>query len=208
MTRPNAARGAAGAPAVPEGPEGSEGPDVRSAVVTGVTTALWYAVPDVVGPRWGRALAKSAVAAAGLGVGLAATAEGRAAREGLRAAGDLVDGAADGPAGEPGRDGERRDESAGGRDDEPGAGTGPDEADDQGAPVDPRLAAAALAVGLGAAAALAVAGEKWTYRLGERWRARGRALPHTRVGLAMGVLAAGLTLLEPRAVGADRGPDA
>lgn len=189
MTRPNAAREGAEVPAA------HEGPDVRSAVVTGVTTALWYAVPDAVGPRWGRALAKTAVAAAGVGVGLAATAEGRAARDGLRAAGDLADVPADVP--------DRDDESGG------GSGAAPDEVDDQ-SPVDPRLAVAAITVGLGAAAALAVAGEKWAYRLGERWRARGRSLPHTRVGLAMGALAAGLTLLEPRAVGARPGgePDA
>ncbi|WP_166844987.1 hypothetical protein [Isoptericola sp. BMS4] len=201
MTRPNAAREGAGVPAAHEG---HDSPDVRSAVVTGVTTALWYAVPDVVGPRWGRALAKTAVLGAGVGIGIAVTFEGRAALAGLRAVeasdAELDEGLDHGPDDDP--DGDIDDASAA---DEPAADRG-----DGPAPVNPLVAAGGIAAALGAVTALAVLGEKWAYRLGERRRAKGRRLPHTGVGLVVGVLAAGLTLLEPRAVGASAGgePDA
>ncbi|OLT50952.1 hypothetical protein [Cellulosimicrobium sp. CUA-896] len=46
-------------------------------------------------------------------------------------------------------------------------------------------------------AALAVAGERWVYRRGERLRARGLRLPHTRVGVAMAAVAVVLTAAEP-----------
>jgi hypothetical protein len=178
-------------PAPREGDSGdgvAPGPDVRAAVVTGVTTVLWYAVPDVVGPRWARALAKLAVLGGGLGVGLATTAEGRAVRAGLSAVAAPAKEADDANGSGDVDDAE----------DENGAVDDADAGGDVGAlEVDPLLAGATVAVGLGATVALAVAGEKWAYRLGERWRARGRPWPHTRVGLVAGVLAAGLTLLEP-----------
>ncbi len=171
-------------------------PDPSSAAITGLTTLAWYAVPDLVRPRWARALTKAAVAVAGLGAGLVVTTEGRSARDGLRAAMTVSD-AADVPEGVDGRGGRQSDENG-----VPGV------EDESLAQVDPRLAGAVVAGSLAAGVALAVAGEKWAYRRGEKWRAKGLTLPHTRVGLIVGAAAAGLTLLEPaRAVEDDREVD-
>ncbi|MCZ2261571.1 hypothetical protein, partial [Isoptericola sp. QY 916] len=62
---------------------------------------------------------------------------------------------------------------------------------------DPAVAGAAAAAAVALAVTVAVAGEKWAYRRGERWRAQGRRLPHTRVGLVLGALAAVATALDP-----------
>ncbi|MGW8568287.1 hypothetical protein [Isoptericola sp. NPDC055881] len=180
--------------------------DARSIVITGLTTLAWYAVPDVVGPRWARALTKAGVLAAGVALGVAATDEGRSALVGAR---------------------EVRDELRGLR--ELGDGDGVDETDParavrddnvlldeaDGAPdlgdADPLPALTVVAgVAAGAVAvvaAVAVAGEKWAYRRGERWRARGLRLPHTRVGLLLGAAAAVATAVDPSvAVGRPPGP--
>lgn len=172
------------------------GPDPSSAVITGLTTLGWYAVPDLVRPRWGRALAKVGVAAAGVGVGLLATAEGRAAREGLRALTAPEESAAPGAAEQP--TGQPAEQSAEQPAEQHGDENGTPAPDDEPASqVDPRLAGAAVVGVLGVMTVVAVAGEKWAYRRGEKWRAKGLALPHTRVGLIVGALAAGATLLEP-----------
>ncbi len=64
--------------------------DATSVAITGLTTLAWYAVPDVVGPRWARAVAKAGVLAGGLGLGIALTAEGRSAVDGMREVRDEV----------------------------------------------------------------------------------------------------------------------
>lgn len=191
--------------------------DARSVAITGLTTAAWYAVPDVVGPRWARALAKAGVLTGGLALGLAATTEGRSAVDGVREVRDELrdlrgadaegreDGATDGagqdPDGDPDHDPDRDQGRQPGRDDNVLA-TVPD-LDDVDPLPHPVVAGAAAAGVLALVAAVAVAGEKWAYRRGERWREQGRRLPHTRVGLVLGALAAAATVLDPSAA---RGP--
>lgn len=155
--------------------------DPATLATAGATTLAWYAVPDVVGPRWGRALAKTAVGVAGAVLTLRTTAEGREAREALRSARDAVRAAADTPGGT--------------TTDEPG----PTDATGDGAPskVPPAVLVLAGVGSVAVSTALAVAGEKWVYRRGERLRARGARLPHTRVGLAMAAVAVALTAVEP-----------
>ena len=58
--------------------------DPRTVAIAGLMTVAWYAVPDVVRPRWARALAKTAVGTAGVVLTLTSTAEGIEAREGVR----------------------------------------------------------------------------------------------------------------------------
>lgn len=170
--------------------------DARSVAITGLTTLAWYAVPDVVGPRWARALAKAGVLAGGVGLGMALTAEGRSAVDGMREVRDEL------------RDLRDADESAAqdGEDVAPGAERG--DRDDNVLAADvalddadrlpgPAVAGTVAAGALTLAVTIAVAGEKWAYRRGERWRAQGRRLPHTRVGLILGALAAVATALDP-----------
>ncbi|GAA1718768.1 hypothetical protein GCM10009809_13290 [Isoptericola hypogeus] len=163
------------------------GPDPRSVAVTGLATLAWYAVPDVVGPRWGRAVAKAAVLSTAVGLVLAATDEGREAREGVRATRDelrrIADDASEAPAAARGAD-----ENTLGRDVEPDGPAGA---------VRPAVVGGAVLGAVAAVGTLAVVGERWAYRLGERWRGRGVRCPHTRVGLILGTVAAGLTCLEP-----------
>ncbi|MFC7879157.1 hypothetical protein [Isoptericola sp. NPDC057391] len=203
--------------------------DARSVAITGLTTLAWYAVPDVVGPRWARALAKTGVLAGGLGLGLALTAEGRSAVDGVREArgelrdlrdlarrvealpaedgdpdldgadlddadldADLVDAEADGAERDAARDLEG--DSA---EPEDNVLLGDAELADADPLPDPVVAGAAAAGAVALAVTVAVAGEKWAYRRGERWRAQGRRLPHTRVGLILGALAAVATVLDP-----------
>jgi hypothetical protein len=181
-----------------ETPAESRRVDVRSVAITGLTTMAWYAVPDVVGPRWARALAKAGVLAGGLGLGLAATAEGRSAARGMREVrdelrdlrdteGDPAAADADSAAVDAAHRGERDDNVL--ATDLAGADTLPR----------PVVAGAAAAGVLAVVATVAVAGEKWAYRRGEKWRARGLRLPHTRVGLVLGTLAAAATALDPSA---------
>ncbi|WP_069385463.1 hypothetical protein [Cellulosimicrobium cellulans] len=166
--------------------------DPAALVTAGATTLAWYAVPDVVGPRWARALAKTAVSAAGAVLTVRATAEGREAQEAVRSARAAVRVAAD--------------TSDGATADGPGTA----DATDDDAPSSARPAVLVLA-GVGAVAvstALAVAGEKWVHRRGERLRARGVRFPHTRVGLAMAVVAVALTAVEPYLRRTDEGETA
>ncbi|MEU2202659.1 hypothetical protein [Isoptericola sp. NPDC019482] len=196
--------------------------DAWSVATTGLTTLAWYAVPDVVGPRWARALVKAGVLAGGLGIGAALTAEGRSAIDGIRDARDEVrdlreladriqalpaDGEDDDDDGEPGDEAQAAPPQGDGAE----LAGGPSEPEDNVLLGDLGLADAAdplpdpVVVGsvtAGAIAfgiAVAVVGEKWAYRRGERWRAQGRRLPHTRVGLILGVLAAAATALDPSA---------
>lgn len=154
------------------------GVDPRSVVINGVTTFAWYAVPDVVRPRWARALAKTAVVAAGAALGAGTTREGAEARaavcdvrDGIRSATVPSD-----------TDPSDTDPSATAPD---GTGAG-------------RAVAATVAVvgGMAVAGTLAVLGERWIYRFAERLRGRGVRAPHTAVGLVLGAAAAGLAVIE------------
>lgn len=164
--------------------------DPRTVAIAGLMTVAWYAVPDVVRPRWARALAKTAVGTAGVVLTLTSTTEGIEAREGVRS---LRDAARDaGPDGtEPG------DAPA----DHPADPVREDNAyvpdHDEATPVTPAVVAGGAVAGVALATTLVVAGEKWVYGRGERLRARGVRLPHTRVGLALGALAVALAAAEP-----------
>lgn len=180
--------------------------DARSVAITGLTTLAWYAVPDVAGPRWARALAKAGVLAGGLGLGMALTAEGRSAVDGVREARDEVRDLRDlarrveaPPEGDDGDLGDAGLDDAGVADAdlEDNVLLGDAELADADPLPDPAVAGAAAAAAVALAVTVAVAGEKWAYRRGERWRAQGRRLPHTRVGLVLGALAAVATALDP-----------
>ncbi|MGN6240875.1 MAG: hypothetical protein ACTHNI_14195 [Cellulosimicrobium cellulans] len=173
--------------------------DPRTVAIAGLTTVAWYAVPDVVRPRWARALAKAVVATTGAVLTVTSTAEGREAREGVRSLRDAARAAgtdADGldvvpstrtstlPEAEPADDAVREDNTY-----------APDRVEPTQVP--PGVVGAAAVGGVVLATALAVAGEKWAYRQGERLRARGVRLPHARVGLALGALAVALAAAEP-----------
>ncbi len=163
--------------------------DPRTVAIAGLSTVAWYAVPDVVRPRWARALAKTAVATAAVVLTFTSTTEGdRGARgpalparrrprggrgRGRRDARDR-DGRRRPAGGQHLGDGRRRHHAGAGRRRRRGHG-GRARARD-----DPRGR-----------------GEKWVYRRGERLRDRGVRLPHTRVGLAVGALAVALAAAEP-----------
>jgi hypothetical protein len=169
--------------------------DPTTVAIAGATTLAWYAVPDVVRPRWARALLKTAIGAAGAVLTVTSTADGREAREAVRS---LRDGAAlvDETSATPGDDaalpgaprprGAEREDNA----------YAPDVARSP-FPVPPAVIAVGAVGGVVASVALAVAGEKWAYRRGEALRARGVRAPHTRVGLAMGGVAVALAVAEP-----------
>ncbi|KON74885.1 hypothetical protein ACFCZ3_11405 [Cellulosimicrobium cellulans] len=171
--------------------------DPRTVAIAGLMTVAWYAVPDVVRPRWARALAKTAVGTAGVVLTLTSTAEGIEAREGVRA---LRDAARDA-----GATGAEPDASPDRPEDRPADGA-PDAARedntyvpdrDEATPVPPAVVVGGSVAGVALATTLVVAGEKWVYRRGERLRARGVRLPHTRVGLVVGALAVALAAAEP-----------
>ncbi|WP_426310697.1 hypothetical protein [Cellulosimicrobium sp. E-16] len=164
--------------------------DPRTVAIAGLMTVAWYAVPDVVRPRWARALAKTAVGTAGVVLTLTSTAEGIEARDGVRALRDAARAA-----------GPDHTEPAGAPADRPADAVGEDNAyvpdHDEATPVPPAVVAGGAVAGLALATTLVVAGEKWVYRRGERLRARGVRLPHTRVGLVLGALAVALAAAEP-----------
>ena len=165
-------------------------PDPRTVAITGAMTVAWYAVPDVVRPRWARALAKTAVGTAGVVLMLTSTAEGIEARDGVRALRDAARGAD--PAGTDPADAPADDGAEAAREDNTYVAE-----HDEATPVPPAVAAAGAVAGAALATTLVVAGEKWVYGRGERLRARGVRLPHTRVGLALGALAVALAAAEP-----------
>ncbi|WP_407319335.1 hypothetical protein UQW22_02860 [Isoptericola halotolerans] len=165
------------------------GVDLRSVAVSGLTTFAWYAVPDVVRPRWARALAKTAVLAAGVALGTVTTREGAEARAAARAVQDEIRSAREASAAASSGTGatDTTTEAAVSEPPEPGAtGAG-------------RAVVATVAVvvgGVAAAGAVVVLGERWTYRFAERLRGRGVRAPHVAVGLVLGAAAAGLDALE------------
>ncbi|MBN0039251.1 hypothetical protein JN535_03560 [Cellulosimicrobium cellulans] len=167
--------------------------DPRTVAIAGLMTVAWYAVPDVVRPRWARALAKTAVGTAGVVLTLTSTAEGIEAREGVRA---LRDAARE--AGATGADPDASPDRP--ADGAPGAAREdntyvPDH--DEATPAPPAVVVGGAVAGVALATTLIVVGEKWVYRRGERLRARGVRLPHTRVGLVLGALAVALAAAEP-----------
>ncbi|WP_265520242.1 hypothetical protein [Oerskovia flava] len=176
----------------PDGELSTEHPvDPRAIAITGLTTLAWYAVPDVVRHRGARALLKTGVLVAGGVLSTTSTIEGRRAREAFGSLRETLpaDPTADPAVSVPEREEPDADTTGRGRE------TGP-------SPV--AIGAATLGVVAGSVA-LAVAGEKWLYRRGERLRARGTRLPHTRVALASAVVAGALAALEPFAwKGAER----
>jgi hypothetical protein len=163
--------------------------DPASLVTAAATTLAWYAVPDVVGPRWARALAKTAISAAGAVLTVRVTAEGREAREAVRSVRDAVRAAGEEAAA--GGDARTADGTTVGATDAAAGGDGGPSR------VPPAVLALAGAGAVAGSAALVVAGEKWVYRRGERLRTRGLRLPHTRVGLVMAAVAVALTVAEP-----------
>jgi hypothetical protein len=168
--------------------------DPRAVAIAGLSTLAWYAVPDVVRPRWARGLAKATVGTACLALTMTSTRDGQDAREGVRSVRDAVRASAEGAAGDArAEDGVDAEAPGGVREDNTYA---PDRGD-QPLPAPPGVLVAGALGGLALAVTLVVAGEKWVYRRGERLRSRGARLPHTRVGLAMGAVAAALAAVEP-----------
>ncbi len=164
--------------------------DPRTVAIAGLSTVAWYAVPDVVRPRWARALAKTAVGTAAVVLTFTSTPEGTEVREGLRF---LRDAAREADADETDAEPETATADGAPREDNTWAATD----DDDTTPVPAGVAVAGAVAGLALATTLVVAGEKWVYRRGERLRDRGVRLPHTRVGLVVGALAAALAAAEP-----------
>ncbi|SIP91120.1 hypothetical protein SAMN05518682_0456 [Cellulosimicrobium aquatile] len=162
--------------------------DPRTVAIAGLSTVAWYAVPDVVRPRWARALLKTAVATAAVVLTFTSTTEGTEAREGLRS---LRDAAREADADETDAEPEIATADGAPREDNTWA------TDDDATPVPAGVVVAGAAAGLALASTLVVAGEKWVYRRGERLRERGVRLPHTRVGLVVGALAVALAAAEP-----------
>ncbi|WP_435738322.1 hypothetical protein V5D56_06960 [Cellulosimicrobium sp. PMB13] len=164
--------------------------DPTTVAIAGSTTLAWYAVPDVVRPRWARALLKTAVGTAGAVLTVTSTADGREARQAVRSLRDAASGlgktsaAADDDAARPGA-AEREDNAYRPDDTRPPF------------PVPSAVLALGAVGGVAASVALVVAGEKWVYRRGEGLRARGLRWPHTRVGIVMGGVAVALAVAEP-----------
>jgi hypothetical protein len=175
--------------------------DPRAVVIGGLTTFAWYAVPDVVGPRWARAATKAAVAVVGATLAVALTRDGEAARSALDSFAVSRTGPDEDPAAAPTPEAS---ETA-----SDGSGPGLAALDpDNPAPLAPTAEAAevlalrqgvsvaVVSAGALALVALGVAGERWIYRGAEALRARGVRAPHTLVGVGMGVLAAGLAAVD------------
>ncbi len=164
----------------------------RDALVAGLTTAAYYAVPDAVSSRAARFCLKTAL----LGLGMTTMEAMPTTRAGwaeLRTSWrDAVAGGAS-----------REDAGPDGDHDAPGsdpsdAGTPatdvlPGDGDDvTGRPSASQRAAAVgvVAVLVAAATVGTVAFERWVYRRGEARAAAGVRFAHTRTGVVMGVLAA------------------
>lgn len=160
------------------------------AVVAGVATAAYYAVPDMTPSRTARAWLKTGCLALAC---TAAVPTSRAAVQDLRAQRDEIraERAAAAAAEVTVTDGTRV--------------VGDPALDDEPAPGTPSRRAQRLAavvggtVVLAGSAALTVAAERGVYAFSERRAARGVTYAHTRTGLVLGAVSAALALLpEPR----------
>ncbi|WP_454041719.1 hypothetical protein [Cellulosimicrobium sp. Marseille-Q8652] len=167
--------------------------DPTAVAIAGSMTLAWYAVPDLVRPRWTRALLKTAVGVAGAVLTVASTADGREAREAVRTLRSTVKGLDEtSDTAGPGAPGASPAGDAGREDNAYVADVGSSRS-----AVPPGVLALGAVGGVAASVALVVAAERWVYRRGEALRARGVRLPHTRVGLAMGAVAVALAVAEP-----------
>jgi len=148
-----------------------------TALVTGLATAAYYAVPDVVRSRAARGWLKAGCLAAAVAVSVPT------AREGWQEARTAW------------RDAVAEDDTA----DAPGTADSPDApSPDAPGPVSPARQAALGAAGaaaLVASVAATVAGERWVFRRGEALAAAGVPFAHTRTGLVLGAVAAALALV-------------
>ncbi|KFD44426.1 hypothetical protein IU11_02560 [Cellulosimicrobium sp. MM] len=147
--------------------------DPRTVAIAGLSTVAWYAVPDVVRPRWARALVKTAVGTAAVALTFTSTTEGTEAREGLRSLRDAAREAdADGADATPGTttaDGAPREDNTWAT------------ADDDTTPVPAGVAVAGAAAGLALATTLVVAGgEVGLPARGAAARPRRAAAAHAR----------------------------
>lgn len=177
---------------------------VTAAALTGLTTAAYYAVPDLTTSRAARGWLRAAFLVAGGAVHAWVSRDDIAeAREGWRdALAHLRDRAADGTA--PGADSTAPGAGSGAEGTTPGADEpAPDAPAGSRLPA-PARAAVAAAVGaavLAGSVALTVAGERWLYRRAETRAAAGVRFAHVRQGLVLGTLSAALFALP------DHGPD-
>ncbi|SFK47771.1 hypothetical protein SAMN05216467_3513 [Cellulomonas sp. KH9] len=177
----------------------------RDALVAGLTTAAYYAVPDVVSSRAARFWLKTALLGLGMTTmeGMPTTrADWEAKRTSWREALAGVssrDGAGDAhPRSDADPDAAVSDPSDAGT-------TATDVLPGDGDDVTGRPSASQRAAALGVVAVLVAAGtvgpvafERWVYRRGEARAAAGVRFPHTRTGVVMGVLAAaGAFIPEP-----------
>ncbi|MBF0688044.1 MAG: hypothetical protein IR158_09805 [Cellulomonas sp.] len=164
-----------------------------NAALTGLTTAAYYAVPDVTPSRAARGWLKAACLVAGA----ALTAAEPESRDGLR---KLRSTWREGVAKDDalGTDDAAVTDGAAATDDAPGtrAVDGSAAVTDEHASASRKTAVAVVGVALLAAStALTVAGEKWLFRRGEARAAAGVRFAHTRTGLALGALSVALSLV-------------
>jgi hypothetical protein len=170
-----------------------------NAALTGLTTAAYYAVPDVTPSRAARGWLKAACLVAGVALA-ASVPESREGWRKLRSTwqeGVAGDGAL-GTDGALGADDARGTDHAPGADDAPGtrAVDGSAAVTDEDASASRKTAVAVVGVALlVASTALTVAGEKWLFRRGEARSAAGVRFAHTRTGLALGALSVALSLV-------------
>lgn len=160
--------------------------DLAEALASGGLTFAWYALPDAVASRRARGVAKALLLVPLVAIGARQNARLKAA-EPVRT-GVLETATPPGDAPEP-------DDAA------PPADAAPQVRLADVLPTDPAKRAALVGVGLGLVAGsvwATVAGERALHRLGQRMAARGTRLPHTRIGLVSGALAAAMTLATAR----------
>lgn len=150
-------------------------PQLASAVSSGILTFLFYATPDFIRRRSARVAAKTAIAAAIAGI-------------------NVHDGLTREDADMPQLDTDldtMKSENFAGTDTDGIAGTDTDDRETLKLPESKRARAAfllggsALLVGM---IAIDVASERWIFRRGERRRAAGKRLPHTRQALWLAAL--------------------
>jgi len=176
--------------------------DLAEALASGGLTFAWYALPDAVASRRARGVAKALLLVPLVAIGARQNARLEAA-EPVRT-GVLETATPPGDAPEPDDAAPPADAAQRGPGDAP-APPAPDPAPQvrlaDVLPTDPAKRAALVGVGLGLVAGsvwATVAGERALHRLGQRMAARGTRLPHTRIGLVSGALAAAMTLATAR----------